>query len=268
MVPGDSVFFSIKDIIFNREYEFFPQFELTRPRQIVVDVGANAGLYTMIASLWATKVLALEPDDIIFQTLSENVGSNRLTNVTILESALWIRDGPVSFYRRGNSQLGSVRTRRNSEPILVKANSMRHILNIAIEGDQSRKVDLLKLDIEGTEFDVISSSDRETLQRITRMVVEVHTEHGRIETLTSKLKQCGFSYVIVKRPFRKPSDDEIEVLGDYKLKLLMETVNLAMGISNYSDWSSLLLFASKERDDFPNSHLSSLKHKVVEASLG
>lgn len=267
LVPADSVFFSIKDILFNREYEFFPQFELTHPRQIVVDVGAHAGLYTIIASLSASKVLALEPDNDIFRILSTNITRNSLTNVNIIESALWTKDGFAKFHRRGNSQLGSVRTRRNSEPILVQANSLPHLLSDALQGVQGRKIDLLKLDIEGTEFDVIPSSDQETLGKIAKMVVEVHTEHGKIEALTSKLKQCGFSYVIVKRPFRKAVNGEIRVLGNYKLRLLMETVNLAMGVSNYSDWSSLLLFASRQTDDFPQAELSSIKERVVETSL-
>jgi len=47
----------------------------------------------------------------------------------------------------------------------------------------------------------------------------------------------------------------------------MRTVNLAMDISNYSDWSSLLLFASKEGDDFPVSKLASLKGRIIDASI-
>jgi len=119
LVPSDSMFFGIKDILFNREYELFPAFELTRPRQVVVDAGANAGLYTIIASIWAKQVIAIEPDSQIFKTLSYNVSSNRLTNVVLKQSALSTAKGFVGFYRRGNTQLGSIRTRRNVEPILV-----------------------------------------------------------------------------------------------------------------------------------------------------
>jgi len=83
LVPADSVFFSVKDILFNREYEFFPQFELSRPRDIIVDAGAHAGLYTLIASLHAKEVVALEPDHDIFQMLSTNVANNNLKNVVL-----------------------------------------------------------------------------------------------------------------------------------------------------------------------------------------
>jgi FkbM family methyltransferase len=267
VLPEDSVFFSIKDILLNREYEFFPQFELTRPRQIVVDAGAHAGLYTLIASLWAKKVFALEPDSNIFQMLNSNIARNSLTNVIPKKSALWIEDGQIRFYRRGNSQLGTVMRCKNSQPILVNAVSLKHLLDETLEDLGGRAIDLLKLDIEGAEFDVIPSADRETLERVSRIVAEIHTVHGKTRVLTNKLKQCGFSYVVVKRPFRKAGDKQFRILADYKLKLLLRAVNMVMGISNYSDWSSLLLFASREGGDFPDSRLSSLKGKIVETSI-
>jgi len=267
LLPEDSVFFSMKDILFNREYEFFPHFELNRPRQIVVDAGAHAGLYTLIASLWAREVFSLEPDNSIFEMLSANVARNRLTNAIVMKSALWIEDGPVEFYRRGNSQLGTVMRCKNSQPILVDAVSLEGLLQRTFEDLGGRDIDLLKLDIEGAEFNVIPSSHPETLGNISRIVAEVHTVHGKLRVLTDKLKQCGFSYVVVRRPFRKTGDGQFHILADYWIKFLMRTVNLAMDISNYSDWSSLLLFASKERDDFPVSKLASLKGRIIDASI-
>ena len=266
LVPADSVFFSVKDILFNREYEFFPQFELSRPRDIIVDAGAHAGLYTLIASLHAKEVVALEPDHDIFQMLSTNVANNNLKNVVLKRSALWSENAPIRFYRRGNSQLGSIRTRKNTEPVLVDAISLDRLLDRTV-GGQGRRIDLLKLDIEGTEFDVIPTSDDETLWRISRIVAEIHTEHGNIQDLTSKLRKTGFNYVIVRRPFRKPINREIRILADYKVKLMMRTVNLIIDLTDYSDWSSLIMFASRDSEDFQNSSLAALKSRIVETSL-
>ncbi len=267
VVPGDSVFFSIKDILFNREYELFPQFELmTRPRQVVIDAGAHAGLYTIIASIRAKKVVALEPDEDVFQTLSANIERNRLSNVSLLKSALWKENSLVKFYRRGNSQLGSMRTRKNIEPVMVEAVSLEQLLVKTLRG-QGGRVDLLKLDIEGTEFELISGSDGETLERISRIVAEIHTEHGDIRLLTNKLKERGFSYVLAKRPIRKPGYTPVHIVADYKIKLLMRSVNLIIDLSRYSDWSSLLLFASKDPGDFQNLEINSLRGRIMETSL-
>jgi FkbM family methyltransferase len=266
LVPSDSMFFGIKDILFNREYELFRAFELTRPRHVVVDAGANAGLYTIIAAISAKQVIAIEPDSQIFKTLSHNVSSNHLTNVVLKQSALSTTKGSVGFYRRGNTQLGSIRTRKNVEPILVDTITLEQLPD---EGPQApgRRIDLLKLDIEGSEFDIIQFSDEKSLGRVQRIVAEIHTEHGDISALTSKLTRSGFKYVITKRPLKKIGDGRIRILGDYKVKLLMKAVDMTMSLSRYSDWSSLLLFASRERADFSTSELDSLKRSLKETSL-
>ncbi|HVH16348.1 MAG TPA: FkbM family methyltransferase [Candidatus Angelobacter sp.] len=266
LVPSDSIFFGIKDILFNREYELFPAFELTRPRQVVVDAGANAGLYSIIASVSAKQVIALEPDSQIFKTLSYNISSNHLTNVVLKQSALSRKKGSAGFYRRGNTQLGTIRTRRNVEPILVDTISLKELPDENTQA-QGRQIDLLKLDIEGSEFDVIQSSDEKSLGRVQRIVAEIHTEHGDISNLTLKLTRSGFKYVIMKRPLKKIGQGRIQILADYKIKFLMKAVDLIMSLSRYSDWSSLLLFASRERADFPASELDRLKSSVKEASL-
>jgi len=266
LVPSDSMFFGIKDILFNREYELFRAFELTRPRQVVIDAGANAGLYTIIASIGAEQVIAIEPDSQVFKTLSYNVSSNRLTNVVLKQSALSTTKGSVGFYKRGNTQLGSIRTRKNVGPILVDTISLEELPDEGTEA-QGRQIDLLKLDIEGSEFELIQFSDEKSLRRVQRIVAEIHTEHGDISALTSKLTRSGFNYVITKRPLKKIGRRRIRILADYKMKLLMKAVDMTMSISRYSDWSSLLLFASRERADFPASELDSLKSSLKEASL-
>ncbi len=265
LVPGDSVFFSIKDILFNREYEYFPEFELTRPRQIVVDAGAHAGLYTLISSRYAKKVVALEPDVHIFSILSANVARNKLTNALLLNSALWTRNDTVGFYRRQNSQLGSLEKRKSTAAHPVHTISLRSLLE-TVSGDVQGNIDLLKLDIEGTEFGVISSSDENTLGRVSKIVAEIHTEHGSVQELTRKLKACGFSYVIARRPLRKAADTHIRIVDNNKVKFLLRMANLVIELSQYSDWSSLMLFASREPRDFRGSTIASLKGNLMETS--
>ncbi|HZD13495.1 MAG TPA: FkbM family methyltransferase, partial [Candidatus Binatus sp.] len=129
-------------------------------------------------------------------------------------------------------------------------------------------IDLLKFDIEGSEFEVTGSSPDDILRRIGRLVAEVHTEHGRLETLTAKLRQCGFSYVTVKRPLRKRTDDKkIQVIDEDIIKLLMKTVNFMIDMSHYSDWSSMLLFASQDPEDFDRPTLKSLKGAILSSWL-
>ena len=249
-VPEDAIFFGMKDILYNREYELYPAFELQHPREVVVDAGANAGLYTVIASMFAKKVIALEPDLHSFRTLSENLSSNGIQNVVAIRSALWSDDGTVQFHKRRNSQLGSIKMHTESkEGESVEALSLNRLLEM-ITRHASRGIDLLKLDIEGAEFDVITSCNSRTLDAISRIVAEIHTEHGDYRDLAVKLKQGGFNYCILDRPARKTPDGNIRVISDFKVKLLMTLANLMMEVSHYHDQSSLLLYASREANDF------------------
>ncbi len=266
LVPGDSLFFSIKDVLFNCEYELFPGFELKNTTGVVLDIGAHAGLYSLIAALYAKAVFALEPDETIYHVLSANVTRNNLTNVYPLKRALWKTDGRVAFHPHPNTQLGSIRRSSALAYSLVEAFSLGSLLDLVLLRAGCRKVDLLKLDIEGAESDVFASVDSHVFNWITRLVVEVHVEWTGVETLTSKLKQCGFSCLVLRRPFQKRAGRNIRVIDDYGIKLVMKTVNLIMDLSRYNDKNSLLLFASKYQDDFLSTIPNQLRNKVVNIS--
>ncbi len=265
IVPGDSVLFSIKDILFNREYEFFPSFELKRLTGIVIDAGAHAGLYTLVSSLSATVVIALEPDADNFSILKANVNRNGRSNVVLINSALWARNEPVRFYKRGNSQLGALAKRKSIVPIVVNALSLESLVEKATQVG-TKRVDLLKLDIEGAEFEVVSGSSERAFDRIDRLVAEIHTEHGDVRALTTKLARLGFGYVVMRRPIRKVANRDVHIVGHYKMRLLLEATNLVSNLSLYSDWSSLILFASRNREDITPQMLADVKNKVIDSS--
>jgi len=267
-VPEDSIFFSLKDILYNREYELYPQFELMNPREVIVDAGANAGLYTIIASLFAKKVIALEPDLGNFTTLLENLKLNGVENVIALKSALWSTDGAVKFHKRRSSQLGSIKVHADSKNVeAVEAVSLRGLLSTIDGTALGHTVDLLKLDIEGAEFDVILSCGPQTLESVSRIVAEIHTEHGDYQELTRKLRQSKFSYVVLDRPARKTPDEGIRVISDYRVKLLITIVDGIIALSHYHDWSSLLLYASKDASDFHRHSQHRWMPRVVESHI-
>jgi len=54
------------------------------PNDVVVDVGAHIGRYTLSAAVHASKVIAMEPDPGSFQILDRNVRLNGLSNVVCI----------------------------------------------------------------------------------------------------------------------------------------------------------------------------------------
>ena len=66
--------------------------ELLRGRDLFVDVGANCGLYTLIACHAGVPVLAIEPNDLNFRRLQENLVHNRYAKACLLYTSPSPRD--------------------------------------------------------------------------------------------------------------------------------------------------------------------------------
>ena len=66
--------------------------ERLRPGMIFYDLGANLGLFTLLAARLVTaagKVFSFEPDPINASNLRRNIQRNGFTNVTVVESGIW-----------------------------------------------------------------------------------------------------------------------------------------------------------------------------------
>src|SRR6266699_2559349 len=82
------------------EREFLNRF--LRPGDTFVDVGANIGLFTLIAARLVGpqgRVLSFEPTPETFARLTKNVQTNRLENVSCQQLALSDRAGEMEFTR-------------------------------------------------------------------------------------------------------------------------------------------------------------------------
>jgi tRNA G37 N-methylase Trm5 len=74
---------SAETLLDNYESEVF-SFFIPRPNDVVIDVGANIGYFTIYASRKVGKdglVIALEPMDEAYNCLMKNIRLNRLNNV-------------------------------------------------------------------------------------------------------------------------------------------------------------------------------------------
>ncbi|MFH1060193.1 MAG: FkbM family methyltransferase [Pseudomonadota bacterium] len=123
---------------------------LCRPGAVVLDVGANLGLYALRAARRVGpdgRVIAFEADPDNARLLNLSVARNRLDNVTIRAEAVAAAKGAVRLFIRpehkGDSELSYPGGDRPS--IEVPAVT----IDAALAGDL--RVDLMKLDIQGAE---------------------------------------------------------------------------------------------------------------------
>ncbi len=154
---------------------------------VVVDAGGSYGPFSeyMIKNFNAHTYL-LEPVPGFFGTLPVH------PNVTLYEEALTAKDGPVVLDTAAG--YGSVQPGVPPvKPLTVKGVSLATLLARIPDAE----IDLFKMDIEGSEIEVLEAAAPEVLRRIRQLTVEFHDfvypELGpRVEAIKKKIEGTGF----------------------------------------------------------------------------
>lgn len=165
------------------------------PGDVVVDAGANIGLFTLLASLRVGRtgrVLAIEPDPENFSRLGECMRENRISNVDLFSLAVEEVSGDRRFVE-GTGNTARVVTR----PPAQRAIPVTTITMDEIARREKRRPTVVKIDVEGSEARVFRGFS-ETLASVRALVVEVENA-GSASAIASSLTQFQIS------PIRTPS---------------------------------------------------------------
>ena len=127
-----------------------------RPGQVVLDVGANIGTHTIFFSKLTGptgRVIAFEPQRIIFQNLCANLALNALTNVHALWCGAGANEGrlfvpPIDYQAPNNFGGLSLKQSAQGEPVP----------RIAIDGLNLPACHFIKIDVEGMENEVLAGA--------------------------------------------------------------------------------------------------------------
>ena len=141
-----------------------------QPGMTVIDAGANAGLYTLLASKRVGaggRVLAIEPSVREGARLREHLAMNHIRNVTVILQALSDRPGRAELRiaqwpHAGQNTLGDF-IYPGVEAATVNAVEMTTIDQVVATGSLER-VDLIKIDTEGADARVLRGA-QDTLRR-------------------------------------------------------------------------------------------------------
>jgi FkbM family methyltransferase len=145
-------FFLLVDGVYEAEVLDFV-FGRLRPGAVVVDVGANIGAFTLPVAKAvgaAGCVIAIEASPLIFSYLQRNVTLNGLSNVRPVQCAAFSYDRQtVSFYEAPIDYFGkgSLGAHYQASPVSVLTRTLDSLLS----EHQVGRVDLIKLDVEGSE---------------------------------------------------------------------------------------------------------------------
>lgn len=129
--------------------------EVVEDGGVFLDIGANAGVYTLWMASRQGRVIqveSFEPDPELCRRLGENLKRNRLENVFLHQFALGEEESKV-FLERGNGNLGENQIKRDAVGGGFEVR-LRRLPNVLAERGIT-KVDVLKIDVEGHEVEVM-----------------------------------------------------------------------------------------------------------------
>lgn len=186
------------------EYETALTLQLLKQGDNYIDVGANIGYYSAIASRCVGEhgqVISYEPDAENFALLNKNIVHNQLDNVKTFPYALYDKDGEGKLYlssdNLGDHRIYASPEVRESRTITL-INGSQHLNNLC------DKVDFIKIDTQGAEFFVVNGL-MDVIQRNKNhlhMIVEIcpygirkSGSHGL--ELLKLLDQTGMRYDII-----------------------------------------------------------------------
>jgi len=182
------------EIFFQKVYN--PSYLQIKKGDVVVDIGANIGVFSLYAaSGGAKKIFAVEPMPANIKLIHENFLCNKLAMPTTLEAAVTDKNGKAKLYL-GDLDSHNLLFDHNfnnekfSKNIMVPAITLSRI----IERFKINKINFLKIDCEGSEGEIISSTPKKVWKKIDKVAIEYHDGVSSLNhtEIVAKLKKFGY----------------------------------------------------------------------------
>jgi FkbM family methyltransferase len=194
-----------------------------RPGEVFYDIGANIGLYTVMAAQQVGaegRVYAFEPHGANFARLVDNIAVNDLAGiVSPCSFALNDRSGLIPFNYislmtgTSNSQLGSLRDGEEQEfrPALSEPKAAMAVDDL-IDGQGFRMPHHVKLDVDGNELLILRGMTRTLMRADKPRSIQIEMNlRGKAETLDFMSRH---GYRLADRHYTRSGLKKIAVGGD------------------------------------------------------
>ena len=167
-------------------------------RPTIIDIGANAGFFSLFAAsrFSGATIIAFEPIAINFKQLKRNQNLNKNACIFCRQMAVYGHSGEVllSFDPDDSfTTAASVTRKKEHQEDTIKVTSVT--LPDIFDEYQLERCDFLKMDCEGSEYDILYNCPDKYLHRVIQMAIEVHqgteTNHN-IESLANYLNSHDF----------------------------------------------------------------------------
>ena len=136
--------------------------------RFIIDAGAHIGLATVQFATWFpdARIVALEPSERNAAVLRRNAAL--YPNVSVIHGALWNRNTTLEIENPDSNSTG-FRVREAERGAIVGITIPEVMRSFGFT-----KIDLLKMDIEGTEKEIFEASTDEWLPKTRTICIELH----------------------------------------------------------------------------------------------
>ena len=190
----DILLFLFKEVFVSKDYFF----ESNSKQPKIIDCGANIGMSVLYFKYIFPdcSIIAFEPNPRAFYLLQRNIEQNNLKNVVIYNFAVSDVQAEIEFFTGNDEQIllaSTIKERGGATVIKIKTALLSNFL--------TESVDLIKMDIEGSETKVMTdliSTQKETLAK--RYIIEYHhkinNEKSALSSFLIPFENAGFEYNI------------------------------------------------------------------------
>ena len=152
------------------------EYDITVPfnPKIIIDLGANVGYASVLFAnrFPDAKIFAVEPDENNFLTAKKNVAPYK--NITLVKAAVWDKNELIQLVDNGEGEAAYMVKAGNGEHT-VKAYTIKEIKELM----NTNEIDLLKIDIEGSEKEIFENGYEEWLPDTKIVIVETHDRYKK-----------------------------------------------------------------------------------------
>jgi len=137
-------------------------------KKVIVDLGAYEGEFGYYCYNFASKIYAIEPDIKPFEVLKKNVEDFKLDKFSIFNIGISGQSGRRKFSAPGSGASTFYRDLGH----LTEVDTLS--LDDFIKQNEIKHIDILKIDVEGSENEIFNETSKETFSIIDKIVGEAH----------------------------------------------------------------------------------------------
>lgn len=202
----------------------------------IIDCGGNIGMSVLYWKYLYPQahIHVFEPSHEVIGSLEENIRRNNLTNITVIRAATSSHEGTARMHQRGSAACGNTLERS-----VVEATPHKHpiesyeVPTVRLSAFIDSNVDILKLDIEGSEGSVLKELVKANkFDQIRECVLEYHyyptSSDNQLADILALFNAVGFESQLYFEEYDSTTSLSLTHNGSYAISIrAIRTENIA-----------------------------------------